>query len=83
MTERHYDNRTEADTKKALNARRAGTVGFNRCSETYKIPKPTLERHLEGEVIRGKSGNRLNGRLPTLPPEVSNEILAHISESET
>jgi hypothetical protein len=59
------------------------TTGFNRCSESYKIPKPTLKRQLDGKVLSGISGNRLNGRLPTLPPEVENEIVAHIIKLES
>jgi hypothetical protein len=58
--------------EEALKARRAGSMGFNRCSEIYKIPKPTIKRHLDGKVLRENSGNKLNGRLPKLPPEVEN-----------
>jgi hypothetical protein len=32
--------------------RRAGKMGFSRCSETCRIPNPTLKLNLAGEVLR-------------------------------
>jgi hypothetical protein len=84
ITKRHYGNWTQANIEKALKACRAGTMGFSRSySETYKIPKLTLKRHLDGRVLRENSGSRLNGRLPTLQPEVENKIIVHIIKLES
>jgi hypothetical protein len=45
------------------------STGFNKCSETYNIPKARFE------VLRQDSGSRLKGRLSTLPPDAGNEIV--------
>jgi hypothetical protein len=58
----------------------AGTMGFIRSSERYRIPKPTLKFHLHGKVLRQDSKNRLYDRLPTLLPEVEKEIAAYIAK---
>jgi hypothetical protein len=38
---------------------------------------------LDGKVLRGNLGNRLNGQLPTLSPEVEKEIAAHTIKSKS
>jgi hypothetical protein len=56
LSKRQYCNFTRAHTKKTLKAYKAGTMSFNRYSEAYDIPKPTLKHHLDGKVLREKQG---------------------------
>lgn len=44
---RKYNAWTEEDLKEALKALQNKSIGLNESSKRFRVPKPTLKRHLE------------------------------------
>lgn len=48
MAKRIYNAWDQEDMDEALSKYRSGELGFNETCRRYKIPTPTLQRHLKG-----------------------------------
>jgi len=50
MFKREYGKWTEENMRMAIEAYTKKKYGFNECCRRFKIPKPTLKRHIQGKV---------------------------------
>lgn len=64
---------------KAYNNREGG---LNQIARQYQIPKATLKRHLDGVNKFAKGPKKCFGRMPALPQELENELVAHVLDLE-
>jgi hypothetical protein len=77
MSKRIYNSWKQEDMDEALSKLRNGVNGFNKALRQYKIPKPTLRRHL-----RGLNKNVKFGR-PKDMTENMEELVKHVFTLES
>ena len=79
MSKRVYRGKySSEDLLKAVHEVSTKKIGFNQACIKFDIPKPTLKRHLDGQVKRGATYQQVNGRLPVLDSRIETELSEHL-----
>lgn len=77
-----YGQWTEEAMMQAIAAIKNGTMSKKKASKNFKIPKPTLLRHLNNTNKVAKSGKKHSGRQTDLPEELENQLAKYIIDME-
>ena len=78
MSKRIYNSWKQEDMDEALSKLRSDDIGFNEAHRQYKIPKPTLRRHLRGFNKKIKFG-----RPKDLTENMEKELVKHVLTLES
>lgn len=64
--------------KRALAVFRNGNMNLRKAATTYKVPKATLKRRLDGKNINAVEHKKHFGRSVDLPEELEEDLVKHI-----